>query len=818
MVDLFKLLGKIIVDNTEANKSLGETTEKAKETGEQLGKTGDDGEKSGGKLSKAFSAVGKGALAVGKVVGTGMIAAGTAVSGLVAKSVQAYAEYEQLVGGVETLFKDSASNVMDNANKAFLTAGLSANAYMETVTSFSASLLQSLGGDTEKAASYADRAIIDMSDNANKMGTSMDMIQNAYNGFAKQNYTMLDNLKLGYGGTKEEMERLIAKASKMKDVQKELGITVDSNSMSFGNIVNAISVMQKSMGITGTTAQEASRTISGSLGAMKGAWTNLVTAMANDELPFDEYVASFVESVSTFAGNIIPRVQIALTGAVSLIGQLAPVIFSAIPGLIESIFPAIVDAAFSLMSSLIEMFPNLLSVIVAALPDFMYSILDFCTELLLPGLVEMFSAIVAELPELLPMIIDCVLTLTRMLAFSLVDLIHPIIQILPSLLVEVTTELAESLPWLLDGIGMLIVEIAAALPQLMEAIFSVLPEILVMIGKHLIIALPLLWSNLKEALSILWQWITDTASNLTSKLFGKIEEWIRQLFPKSADTVMKILGTIRDYFSTLVRNIGQILSVVVSVISQPFKLAWNGVKLIWDVCVSYFKLIWENVKAIFSVVDSVLAGDFQGAWDGIKRIFSNVGQFFRDCVSHIGKAISNAGEILLAPFRKAKDAIGNIVDNIKGFFSNLKLRFPNIPLPHFKVKPDGWKIGDLLKGSIPSLGIDWYAKAMDNPLVMSKPTIFGYNPASGRFQGGGEAGTEVVSGVSTLMNMIQTAVAEKNEELVYYLQKLVEILATFFPQVLERAVVLDTGATVGALAIPMNEALGKISARKDRGR
>jgi hypothetical protein len=184
-----------------------------------------------GKLSK----LGKSGLSIVSKAMTGaVVAVGTAAGAIIKLSLGVVANMEQQIGGVETLFKDSANTVIDNANRAYKTAGMSANNYMETVTSFSASLLQSLGGDTAKAASYADRAIVDMSDNANKMGTSMRDIQNAYQGFAKQNYTMLDNLKLGYGGTQEEMKRLVSDAAKLTDVQKELGVTVDANSLSFG--------------------------------------------------------------------------------------------------------------------------------------------------------------------------------------------------------------------------------------------------------------------------------------------------------------------------------------------------------------------------------------------------------------------------------------------------------------------------------------------------------------------------------------------------------------------------------------------------------
>lgn len=218
--------------------------------------------------------------------------------------VSATADIEQSIGGVETLFKDSAGTVIANAKQAFSTVGISANQYMEQVTSFSASLLQSLGGDTAKAASYADRAMKDMADNANKFGTDMESIQYAYQGFAKQNYTMLDNLKLGYGGTKEEMQRLISDASKMTDVQEQLGVTVDGSSVSFGNIVNAISVMQQSLGIAGTTSKEASTTIWGSFNQMKAAATDYQASMGQSDSDTKASFDNMYQSATTFANNV----------------------------------------------------------------------------------------------------------------------------------------------------------------------------------------------------------------------------------------------------------------------------------------------------------------------------------------------------------------------------------------------------------------------------------------------------------------------------------------------------------------------------------
>ena len=278
-------------------------------------------------ISKLGS-LGKAGLSTVSKAMTGAIAAvGTGATAIIKSSLGVVANMEQQVGGVETLFKDSANTVINNANRAYKTAGMSANNYMETVTSFSASLLQSLGGDTAKAASYADRAIVDMSDNANKMGTNMRDIQNAYQGFAKQNYTMLDNLKLGYGGTQEEMKRLISDASKLTDVQKELGITVDANSLSFGNIVNAISVVQKNMGIAGTTSKEAATTIEGSVNSAKAAWENFEAGVISANDLVDTFWTAG-QNIFNNLGQIIPR--LGKTG-MDVVSALANKIGGAVP-------------------------------------------------------------------------------------------------------------------------------------------------------------------------------------------------------------------------------------------------------------------------------------------------------------------------------------------------------------------------------------------------------------------------------------------------------------------------------------------------------
>lgn len=322
MADGGKLIIKIDGDDSDFKK-----------VSKQLGKVGDVG----------FKAIKASALAT-----TGAIAAiGTA-------AIKSYADYEQLVGGVDTLFKESSQKLQGYAAQAYKTAGLSANQYMETATSFSASLLQSLGGDTEKAAEYADMAICDMSDNANKMGTSMETLQTAYQGFAKGQYMLLDNLKLGYGGTKAEMERLIKDASKLDK-------SIDANDISFGNIVKSINAVQKEMGILGTTSKEASSTITGSLNSMKASWKNLMTGVADPSQDFDKLVKEFVDSVVVFGRNLAPRIKIVLNGAVDLFKTLGFEIVNAV----RDMLPEALGAFGEVLSGILGFVQNNIRPIIA---------------------------------------------------------------------------------------------------------------------------------------------------------------------------------------------------------------------------------------------------------------------------------------------------------------------------------------------------------------------------------------------------------------------------------------------------------------------
>lgn len=346
-------------------------------------------------VSQFGGALKSGLAVAAKAAAAATAAAAGAVIALTKSAVENYGEYEQLVGGVETLFKDSAGTVEEYANNAYKTAGLSANEYMETVTSFSASLLQSMGNDTQAAAEKADQAITDMSDNANKMGTDMQSIQNAYQGFAKQNYTMLDNLKLGYGGTKEEMQRLIDDANALNAAQ---GNYTNYTIESYADIVDAIHTVQTEMGITGTTALEASTTIEGSVSAMKAAWGNFVTGLGNDNANISELSAQLIESVGTVAENVLPVVE-------TVLKNIAQAVQEDGPAMIEKFVSYAIEKLPEVISLGLQMVVSLVKGITQNIPQLVTSVLNMMATIAqtiwdsLPDIIEVGKNIVRGLWE-----------------------------------------------------------------------------------------------------------------------------------------------------------------------------------------------------------------------------------------------------------------------------------------------------------------------------------------------------------------------------------------------------------------------------------
>lgn len=543
-----------------------------------------------GKIGSAVNTAVKASAAAVGAASAGVAALGTAC-------INAYADYEQLVGGVETLFKDSADTIQTYADNAYKTAGLSANEYMETVTSFSASLLQSLDGDTEKAAAAADLAITDMADNANKMGTAMESIQNAYQGFAKQNYTMLDNLKLGYGGTKEEMQRLLADAEKLSGVKYDLS--------SYADIVEAIHVIQTEMGITGTTAKEASTTIQGSVASMKAAWANLMVGMADDTQNFDMLLSNFIESIGTVADNLLPRIGIVIEGMGKLVAGLAPEIASALPTLTNELLPNLVElgvqsisalvqgiqengdslaaGALSIVGTLAEGIAELLPMVADTAASLVVSLADGLTESLpdiIPIAIETISTLVENLTENANTIIDAGIQIILALGEGLIAALPQLIETVPQIVINIANVINDNAPKLVDTALYLITRLAVGLVQAIPTLVANIPKIIEAIvaafmafqwlnlGKQLIDGVA---NGVKKAGESMATAAKNTFSKFKSKLAGV--EVASELKNIGKHIIDGIVGGIKNSLSRIANVAGKIKDTLLSKLKGLFKIA-----------------------------------------------------------------------------------------------------------------------------------------------------------------------------------------------------------------------------------------------------
>ena len=543
-----------------------------------------------GKIGSAVNTAVKASAAAVGAASAGVAALGTAC-------INAYADYEQLVGGVETLFKDSADTIQTYADNAYKTAGLSANEYMETVTSFSASLLQSLDGDTEKAAAAADLAITDMADNGNKMGTAMESIQNAYQGFAKQNYTMLDNLKLGYGGTKEEMQRLLADAEKLSGVKYDLS--------SYADIVEAIHVIQTEMGITGTTAKEASTTIQGSVASMKAAWANLMVGMADDTQNFDMLLSNFIESIGTVADNLLPRIGIVIEGMGKLVAGLAPEIASALPTLTNELLPNLVElgvqsisalvqgiqengdslaaGALSIVGTLAEGIAELLPMVADTAASLVVSLADGLTESLpdiIPIAIETISTLVENLTENANTIIDAGIQIILALGEGLIAALPQLIETVPQIVINIANVINDNAPKLVDTALYLITRLAVGLVQAIPTLVANIPKIIEAIvaafmafqwlnlGKQLIDGVA---NGVKKAGESMATAAKNTFSKFKSKLAGV--EVASELKNIGKHIIDGIVSGIKSSLSNIANVAGKIKDTLLSKLKGLFKIA-----------------------------------------------------------------------------------------------------------------------------------------------------------------------------------------------------------------------------------------------------
>lgn len=636
-------------------------------------------EKGVGKLGSTLSGVAK----TGLKVFTGAVATASVAVGALAKlSIDQYANYEQLVGGVETLFKDSSKQIIQYADSAYVTAGLSANEYMETITGFSASLIQSLGGDTKKASVIGNKAIIDMSDNANKMGSSMESIQNAYQGFAKQNYTMLDNLKLGYGGTKEEMARLL------KDAEKLTGKKFNLNN--FADIVEAIHAVQTELGITGTTAKEASETISGSLNMVKGAWKNTLTAMSDDGADLGVAIENLVDSAKTFGKNILPRIKIALEGIGTLFSELA----ESLPTIIMEIVPSIVEAGINVIGSLaksimdslpkmLEMGMNLNMMLIKGIKDSLPQIvrggLQIVNELIkslmvmLPQILELGMEFIIQLalgiaqmlPSLIPQAIHTLLTLIDTLLNNIDLIIDAGIQ----LIIGLADGLIKAIPMLIDKIPIIIDKLLIAFSKNMPKLIKAGLDINMALAKGIIQAIPNLIKAVPQIITSLVDGFRSYYSNLfilgeeiIGNIWGKINEKKEWLKTKVGEFFGEIVNNIRNFFNT---TIPQIIDEIANFFSNlPYKVGYFmgetlGKIVQWGIdtknsIIETCTNVYNSIIEWFSMIPGRVSEFMSTAYNSVVQWFSQlpgrVSEWLRNTINKLidfkndmGKKASEAG-------------------------------------------------------------------------------------------------------------------------------------------------------------------------------
>lgn len=579
-------------------------------------------------------------------------AAATATAALVKSAVTAYSDYEQLVGGVETLFKDSASEVQKYAANAYQTAGLSANEYMETVTGFSASLLQSLDGDTKAAAEKANVAITDMSDNANKMGTSMESIQNAYQGFAKQNYTMLDNLKLGYGGTKEEMQRLLEDAEKLSGQKFDLS--------SYADIVDAIHVVQTEMGITGTTAKEAATTIQGSVNMTKAAWQNLVVGIADDTQDFDVLVNNFVESVTTAGNNILPRVEIALKGVGTLVEKLAPIIAKTVPNIVSTTLPSMIKAGTSMIRALLDGLLKAVPELIPCFKDIINQLIEVIVDnlpLIIEAAVTIAGAIVSGLVEALPDILTAGIQLIQSLAQGLTNGIPTILSTAITIVSQLASTLIQNVPQIVQTGIQLLLGLANGILQAVPQLLQELPGIITQMVENILSCIPMiiecgieLLTSLVDALPQIIQSIVAVLPQIISSIIEALLSHIDEIIQAGIKLLVALIDALPQIIDTICKALPQIIEAITGALLEHLDdMIYAGVDLFMALITNLAEIknalaskMPEIIASIVRAIGECLGEMWEAGkrlmnklWQGLKEVAPNIASWFKDFLHNL---------------------------------------------------------------------------------------------------------------------------------------------------------------------------------------
>lgn len=825
-MDIFSLVGKITINYADAVNNIEKVSKSAKNTAETLEDVdkkadgaGDSVEDAGQAAKNADSGfttwkatlANLASTAITKVI-SGCTQLAEKMADVTKSAVGHYAEYEQLVGGVETLFKDSSGKLIDYAEKAYKTAGMSSNQYMNTATSFAASLIQGLGGDTAKAVELTNLAITDMSDNANKMGTDIGSIQDAYQGFAKQNYTMLDNLKLGYGGTQSEMIRLINDSG-------VLGEKIESlDNVTFDQMIEAIHKIQDNLGITGTTALEAGTTISGSWSSVQALFENILTKVGSKLAPtvmgFLQQLSDWMETIdwdafATSVGDALQRVfdwiqkidfttffEKGMDGVENFLEKLGGLIED-VPKIIQTFkdwSPLIAGVAAGFVtlkvamaiSSLISAVSTAIGILTGVEETATVAQTGLNTAMLANPAVFIISIIAGLVVALITLwntndgfreavtnawesVKEAVSTAIEAIKGFFTGLVNVISQVWNTIVTAVSGAV-DSIAQTVNNVFNVIVNTVSSVWETIKNIVTVgIMLIAESISAYIqIVTAPwmFLWENFKEYILAAWEYI----KNVVSTALDVISTVISNVWNSIVGFLTPILEGIKETFSTIWNAIKSVISTVLSAIQSVITTVWNAIKSIVTTVISAIRSeISSAFSAIKSVITSILnaiKAVFTSVWNAIKSVVTSAVNGIKSTISSgLSAALSIVFNILNSiknKFSSILSSAANIVQSginkIKSFF-NFSWSLPHLKLPHISISGSF----SLTPPSVPHFGIEWYKKAMDDGMVMNQPTVFGYNAKTGQLMAGGEAGSETVVGTQNLMNMIKTAVSDSSE-------------------------------------------------------
>ena len=758
MTDIFELIGRVSIEGVDKAER-------------ELNGLSDTGEKSSSKLSKLGSIAGT--VGKGLLIGTGAVA--TAGVGLVKQVSASYGELQQSIGGVETLFGESAQKVIDNANNAFTTAGISANDYMQQVTSFSASLLQSLGGDTEKACNYADTAVRDMADNANKMGTSMEDIQHAYQGFAKGNYTMLDNLKLGYGGTATEMARLINDSGvlgdQMIDLSDKQNIGNALAEVGYAKQIEAIHKIQEEMGITGTTALEAGGTIEGSFNSLSASWENFVAGLGNPDADMKMLVENLANGISGAISNVtpvinnivkvLPTVVKAITGSIkdmlptviTTFTELITEVINAIVELLPTAIPLILDCVLSVAEAIIQNLPQIIDAFLLLISELISKVSEMLPTLI-PLVIDVIIQIAQSLIDNAPLILNALMDLLNNLVTALIDAIPMIVEALPALIDSIVNFLLGSMPVILDGAIQLLMAIVQALPTIITALITALPTIITALVNFLISAIPQLIEGaiqllmaLIDAIPMIIPALIDAIPMLIDAIISILIDGIPMLIEGAIQLLMALVKAIPTICIKLIKAVPKIVSSIIEGLSElpgklfdiasnawgkvknvfkntgswfkdKFQTSWENVKYVWNNPGEFFGNVWNKTKGAFSSAGNWFKDTFSSAWKNVKGAFDNAKPFFSNVWSDVKTTFnsvdSHFGNIFSKAYNKVKDVFNNLPSFFSGLWDKIKSTFSSL----------GTKLGDAIGGALKS-GINGVLSFIETGINNALSTING---------------------------------------------------------------------------------------------